>query len=573
MLKQFSIKGRMYIIIAATLALFVTMVGFSINSSKNARDLAVEKTRSIMLEDQKEKIKTATHAAAIIIGHWLETVSEDNLKTELIQKAVDDFRFEQDSSGYIFVFQKTTNISLPPIKSLQGKDLIDLKDKNGVHLIKELWDVSQKGGGFVEYVWSKPGAGEVSKISYAEMIPGTDFWIGAGVYLDNIQDSTASMADQIDDKVTSMTIRMVVVSGIFFLCIASLCLVIVSNISNSLQYMIASFKDIAEGEGDLTKRIKLDSRDELGELGKWFNVFLGKLQGIIKQLMMESSVVDNSSAELAEIAGAMSKGAEDTHTKAEMVSAAAEEMTSSFAAITTAMEETATNASMIAAASEEMNSTVKEISVSTEKACKISNDAARKTTDTEIIMEDLSRAVQAIGTITETINEISDQTNLLALNATIEAARAGEAGKGFVVVANEIKELASQTARSTKEIRSQIENVQKTSVTTVKSIKEVTSVIQTVSEIVSTISAALTEQSSTSLEVAGNIERLSTGIQDINENVSQSSLVIGQITSQIIGVSQSSDGIANSSVKVTNSADQLKEMAVSVKKIVGTFKI
>jgi methyl-accepting chemotaxis protein len=138
--------------------------------------------------------------------------------------------------------------------------------------------VAKSGGGFYQYVWPKPGAGDTPKLGYAEMIPGTQMWIGTGVYLDNIDAYKAQMAGEIESMVSKRTTTMVVVSGIIFAAIIALCLFIAFGIVRALKEMVVSFRDIAEGEGDLTKRIRIDSRDEIAELAGWFNTFLEKLQ-------------------------------------------------------------------------------------------------------------------------------------------------------------------------------------------------------------------------------------------------------------------------------------------------------
>lgn len=573
MLNRLSIKQRMFVIVGLFFLLFIIMIWFSINGSNNVRDLAVLDTSKIMLDDQKAKLKVATHSIALAIGQSIKSLDGEKDKIDAIRLAIDDIRFEQDKSGYYFVYQETTNIALPPKKELQGKDLGDLKDKNGVFLVRELKDKASSGGGFVEYIWPKPGAGDVAKLSYAEMIPGTNFWIGTGVYLDNIDAFTSVMKDGIAEKVKSMIVRMIGIAGILFVTIAVLCLFIVFGITKALTNMITGVQDIAEGEGDLTKRIEIKSKDELGELAGWLNLFMGKLQDIIKRIANESVEVDRSSNELTEISGEMTNVAQSTSDKANNVASASEEMSSSLSSVAAAMEESSQNTNLIASAAEEMNSTINEIAGNAEKTRTTSEEAAIKASETVEMMKDLNDAAKSIGQVTETITDISNQTNLLALNATIEAARAGEAGKGFAVVANEIKALANQTAEATSDIKSQIENVQSVSSTTINSISEVTGVINTAKDMISTIAAAVTEQSSATQEISSNIEQLSLGIQDVNENVNQSSVVANQISEDISNVNSASTEMTANSQSVKASATQLKQMAEKLKIIVDTFKV
>ncbi len=573
MLDRFSIKGRMYLIIVSILVLFLIMVWFAISSSSRARDLAIEKTGQAMFEDQKQKIKVATHSTALAIGNSIRNMAEGEERIAAIRLSVDNIRFEADNSGYYFVYQDTTNIALPPKKELQGKDLGDLKDKNDVYFVKDMRDQANKGGGFVSYIWPKPEAGDTPKLSYAEMIPGTDFWIGTGVYIDNIDATKTTISNEINIKVKAFIYRMVIISGIVFVGIAALCLVIVFGIGASLSRMIVNFEDVARGEGDLTKRIQINSRDELAKLGELFNLFMDKLQKIIRQLSGDSENIDSSSTELVAVAKDLADNANHTSDMSGNVSRAAEEMSSKLSFVAAAMEESSNNATIVASAAEEMNATINEISHNAEKARSISDTAATKTSEAEASMAVLNQAAQSIGKVTDAIAEISDQTNLLALNATIEAARAGDAGKGFAVVANEIKELANQTVSATKDIRAQIDNVQSNTHATVGSIKELSDVIRDVNEIVSTIAAAVTQQSAATQEIVSNISSLSVGIQEANENVSQGSQVAEEITRDIEGVSSATDGIKQSSELVMESAAKMSSMAEEMKQIVQTFKV
>ena len=573
MLNRFSIKGRMYLIIVSILVLFLIMIWFAVDSSNRARDLAIEKTGRTMLEDQKDKLKVATHSIALAIGRSIEKIQDEQEKINAIRLEVDDIRFEEDKSGYYFVYRDTTNIALPPKKELQGKDLKDTADKNGVFFVRELRDQAKKGGGFVNFVFPKPGAGDTPKLGYAEMIPGTDFWIGTGVYIDNIETTKAAITTEINRNVKASIIRMVIIAGLIFIAIASLCLIIVWGIGTSLKAMIVNFEDVAKGEGDLTKRISIRSKDELAALGELFNLFMEKIQNIIRQLSGDAQNIDVSSTELVSVAGDMTQNANGTADMAGKVTAAAEDMSSNLNSVAAAMEESSTNAHMVASAAEEMNATINEIAKNAENARVISGNATAKAAEVEAGMSVLNKAAQSIGKVTDTIAEISDQTNLLALNATIEAARAGEAGKGFAVVANEIKELANQTVRATSDIRSQIDNVQNNTNSTLTAIKEVSGVIRDVNEIVGTIAAAVTEQSAATQEIVSNITSLSLGIREANENVSQGSAAAGNITREIGGVNAATVQMKQSSDLVMQSANRMRSMAEELKRIVHTFKV
>lgn len=573
MLNTFSVKGRMLLIIGAILVLFAVMIAFTLHLSDRIKELGVEKTGEIMLADQQQKLQVAGHSIALALASAIEGVSSPEEQIEIIRKGIDTIRFEEDKSGYYFVYNQTTNVSLPPKKELQGKDLGELKDPNGVYIVREMYKKASAGGGFVEYIWPKPGAGDVAKLSYAEMIPGTSMWVGTGVYLDNITRSQSVMAEEMTNQAKKNIIYMLVVAGLIFAGIITLSMVIAFGLVRGLKMMVANFQDIAEGEGDLTRRIQIHSRDEIGELASWFNLFIERLQHIIRQLTDNATGVTASSDLLLGISGKLLENSTDTSQRATNVAAASEEMSANLGSVAAAMEESATNANMVAVAAEEMSSTISEIAENAERARGVSLEAVHQAKTASGSMDELGAAASKIGRMTETITEISEQTNLLALNATIEAARAGEAGKGFAVVANEIKELARQTADATLEIKTLVDAVQTTSDKTGNGINRITEVIEGVHETVGSIATAVEEQTATTREIAENIAQASQGIQEVNENVSQSSSVAAEITRDIAEVSAAAHSISSGSKEVEDNARSLLESATGLNGIVNSFKV
>ena len=379
--------------------------------------------------------------------------------------------------------------------------------------------------------------------------------------------------EKVMEKARAIMRSTIVIAVIALIVFAGVLYLIANSIVRPINSVVNGLKDIAQGEGDLTMRLQINGNDEVGDLAKWFNIFIEKLQGIITEIAGGVETLSSSSTSLSAISEQMTQGIQAVTKKSAGVSAAAEEMSANMHTVAASMEESATNTNMVATASEEMSASIAEIAQNAEKARGISGEAANKATNTSTNMEQLGMAAKAIGKVVETIRDISEQVNLLALNATIEAARAGEAGKGFAVVANEIKELAKQTAGATQDIEEKIGAIQGTTSTTVGQITEITQVIIGINDVVTTIATAVEEQSTATKDIAMNVAQASQGIQDVNENVNQSSTVSAEISQSIAGVSISMNEMSTSSDQVNLSAQALSELSQNLRHLVVQFKV
>ena len=260
MLQRLRIKTRILLILLGIVLLFVVMALYITSTVRQIRDLGTEATSKAMLEGQKAKIKVSSHAMAMALA---EAVKRSGLKqpeaiNDLLRAMVNPARYEEDLSGYFFIYQGNINIAFPVKQESQGKDLGNTKDKDGVFVIRELHQKAQAGGGYVNYIWPKPGAGDTPKLSYAEMIPGLDMWVGTGIYIDNIEKTTTALQTEMDQLAGKKIRQMQIVAGAIFLAIVVFCFIVAMGISSGLRNLIGSFRDVAEGKGDLTKRIKIE---------------------------------------------------------------------------------------------------------------------------------------------------------------------------------------------------------------------------------------------------------------------------------------------------------------------------
>ena len=302
------------------------------------------------------------------------------------------------------------------------------------------------------------------------------------------------------------------------------------SIVGPLGRMRSMIQDIAQGEGDLTKRLDASSKDELGETCHWFNVFVEKLQGIIGQVAQTTNQVAAASNQLHTTAEQMATGAEQVAAQAGTVATAGEEMSATSGDI-------AQNCQFAAEGSQQASAAAVAGAKVVDETIVVMNTIAERVKNSAKAVESLGARSDQIGAIVGTIEDIADQTNLLALNAAIEAARAGEQGRGFAVVADEVRALAERTTRATREIGEMIKAIQSETKGAViameegvvevgkgsekaassgRALEQILEQINAVTSQVHQVATAAEEQTATTSEISNNM-------QQITEVVSQAS--------------------------------------------------
>ena len=271
------------------------------------------------------------------------------------------------------------------------------------------------------------------------------------------------------------------------------------------------------------------------EMLKLADPFEGAVGGIV-------DTVSTAASELEATAGTLTGTAEVTQELSGIVASAS--------------EEASTNVQSVASATEEMTSSVTEISRQVQESARIAGEAVAQAKKTDTRINALSQAAGRIGDVVKLITAIAEQTNLLALNATIEAARAGEAGRGFAVVASEVKALASQTAKATEEIGTQIGAMQAATGESVAAIKEIGGTIGRISEIASTIAAAVEEQGAATSEIARNVERAARGTAEVATKITDVNRGAGETGSASAQVLASAQSLSRDSNHLKSEVDQ-----------------
>ena len=400
--------------------------------------------------------------------------------------------------------------------------------------------------------------------------------------IDDVSDNNGSVVSKISASIVGSSrevknqtkIRLAVfgtaccllILGLSFWLLEALVIVPVSQISKSLE-------NIASGEGDLTRRIKIKNQDELGALVHWFNAFIQRLNNIILDIGTNSETVNVASQKLVTVSGQVADDAKDLLTKAGTVAEASEKMSTNMDTVDATSTQVSESVRSVAESSAQMQSTFQEVVKNCEHAREISDEATAQVNQATERVEHLGSSAKDISRVTEAITDIAEQTNLLALNATIEAARAGEAGKGFAVVAGEIKSLAEQTAQATDDIRSKINEIQSSTDNTVHDVKKISTVIIRVNEIVSSVVTAMEDQFSSAAEMTQNMGQASEGIHEVSENISSSSVVSSEIARDIASVNEVSEDISQKSSQMDENARNLAELSAKLKDMISVFKV
>ncbi|MCP3921119.1 MAG: HAMP domain-containing protein [Desulfobacterales bacterium] len=366
-------------------------------------------------------------------------------------------------------------------------------------------------------------------------------------------------------------ILMSVFSIISVLIGLSLTFIITGSIGKSVKAIVGFAGTLAEG--DYTNSVEINNRDEIGEISSSLNNMARSNKSTLTNIRGNSETLKESSSKMSELSNGIFKKIEDLSENTNSVSSAVSQLNSNMTLVATAMENASSNVESVASAAEEMNTTVNEIANNSEKARGITEVAVSKSKIVSEVVEQLGIAARDISAVTETITDISEQTNLLALNATIEAARAGEAGKGFSVVANEIKELANQTASSTKEIRSRISDIQSSTEQTVSGIEEISGIINDVNDFTSVIATAVEEQSISTKEIAENASSTFLGINDVNKNITESTKAVQEISREISQINDFSKDIAFSSMEVSIHSKELDSLSSIISEKIDNFDI
>ncbi|EKE69833.1 methyl-accepting chemotaxis protein [Oceanibaculum indicum] len=377
----------------------------------------------------------------------------------------------------------------------------------------------------------------------------------------------AQVAEAVAIQISAITVTytVIIVGGIAALAVAiTLALMLSRGIVTPISRMTDAMTRLAGGD----KTIEIPAvgrKDEVGEMAEAVQVFKDNLirnEEMAAAAAREQEERNARATRIEQLTNSfrtsveallenVSHSAETMQATARSMSDTAVETTERATSVAAAAEQASQNVNAVSAAAEELANSIAEISRQVSQSTTLATEAAKEAEQTNNVVQELAEAANRIGEVISMINDIAEQTNLLALNATIEAARAGDAGKGFAVVASEVKSLASQTARATEDIGSQIGSIQATTNSAVEAIRRIGERINEMNGITTMVAAAVEEQQAATSEIARNVEQAAAGANEVSSN-------IGSVSSAAQVTGASANEVLTSSVELGDKAGTLQ---------------
>jgi methyl-accepting chemotaxis protein len=542
-----SVTGRIAIAMGLAVTIIIGLAFMQVN------DL-----RSQLRDGREAELKVVEEAAHSIIKdfytraqakEFTEAVAKDRAKN-----AVKAMRYRGNSYVTIYDYDGI-NVMLPFRPEFEGQDKSKLQDVNGKFFIKDLVGSAAKGGGYVSYMWIKPGDKDVTeKWSYAG---GFDPWrwsIITGLHIEDLE--AAQVAATKKAVILSIASILGLMIAVFF---------IGRSISKPLLVLADNLHSVVDGQFDL-EIAGMKRRDEIGDIARSVDtVRTGAIERSAEMIDIQRASDLAAAQQHQDIVSSLTLSFENrvnvvvedvvrlSAALVEVAASASNKVTTVIdrAKSSSAMSYTANeNVSGVAVATEELNQSIGEISHRVQDASTAAAHAVKEVRSTVEMTKSLSDVSNSISEAATLIRAIADQTNLLALNATIEAARAGEAGRGFAVVASEVKALATQTALATDEITRYIVAIQSQTQNVVDATGSVGNLIEKIDIIASSIAVSTSQQSNATNDIVKAIDNAAHGTMAINDDLMKIADLSGDCSVAVATMLQASQAMKTRSAEL-----------------------
>ena len=537
------------------MALVVNLSNYMVSKSDLESDLVVArenaiKERKALLSSYIMMAKTAVDAV-----YALPDSPENRQK---VKELLRPLRYSSD--GYFFVYDFEGNTILLPVRTeLEGKNRWNDKDAKGKLLIQEILKSARQGDGFNEYWTAKPSIGrDAPKLAFTLVLDKYQWAIGTGFYIDDIDNELAALrAERESNMHASLQSSVLVILLILGITLAAT--VIVGNrVTKPLADAVLALNDIANGDGDLTQRLKVQSEDEIGQLASAFNRFVERIQSVVSQVGETSNHLFSAVDKLHHLSEHYDHQMQGHSRETDQVVTAVTEMSSTAQEVAASASNAATATSDAARESDAARGVVSG-------AINSINRLVGEVHTASGVIEQLAQETAKIGSVVEVIRGIAEQTNLLALNAAIEAARAGEQGRGFAVVADEVRSLAGRTQQSTKEINEMLQRLQggvKQAVEVMQASEDRSQeTVQEASHIASSLDSmvmAVSTINDMNIQIATAAEEQHAVSEEINKNLVAIQQIVSELTSAAVESNSTTRDLASTGDKLRKLVSQFR---------------
>ncbi|WP_075989025.1 methyl-accepting chemotaxis protein [Vibrio fluvialis] len=464
-------------------------------------------------------------------------LAADLTVTNLIKQVLS---IKLDNNGFAFLVDGNNKIVAYQDEKLSQKPLTELNPQLSAQTMQRLAAADHAS----QIQWPSRD----DQLIYVSKIAGTNWLLG--IVVDHGM-AYASVSDQI--TLTSIA------TLILYVLIALASTWVVNRLLQPLQVLSGALQELSRGEGDLTQRVNIERKDEIGELAEKVNQFISQMQTMLKDIVEHSHSLSSQAQHAKSLSIQSTDRVKRQQDDVNQIATAIHEMSATAAEVASHAELTANASQASASACEEGQSVIG-------KNRQAITDLANQVTNAASVIRELESNAQSINQILSTIQGIAEQTNLLALNAAIEAARAGEQGRGFAVVADEVRVLSQRTHGSTEEIRTMIETLQRNTQQAVESMESSTSLAdnsveyaQQAQDSLASITQAITEINNMALQIASAAEEQRAVSEDISRNTQ--------------GIKDASDDLAYQAQQSSESASEMHSAADAMRHEISRFKV